>query len=145
MSGFERLLGSGKRNLTPAEGFTGLALCAVGADRQVTREELEELASRLTDLEVFSGFGKAKLLKGVTKVFEIYDDEGHHALLGRSIEAVPLDRTEEAYETVVAVLAADREIPKEEREMMNRLEEEMGVDADRAYEIRREHGIDELA
>lgn len=145
MSGFERLLGTGKRNLTPAEGFTGLALCAVGADRQLTTEEVEEVASRLNDLEVFSGFGKVKLLKGAKKAFEIYDDEGHHTLLGRSIEAVPSGRTREAYETVVAILAADRDVPKEEREMMNRLEEELHIGPDVADEVRRRHGVERKA
>lgn len=141
MSGFERLIGSGKRDLTPGEGFTGLALCAVGADRHVDEEEVKEVAKRLHGLDAFSGFGKVKLVKCAKKVLEIYDERGHQELLDRSVDAIPGDRAEEAFETTVAILAADRRVTDEEQKMMDRIQRELGLERKRAESIRREHGV----
>lgn len=142
MSGFEVLLGSGKRNLTPGEGFTGLALCAVEADRRMEAEELKELASRLTDLEMFSGFGKAKILKGAKKALEIYEERGRETLMERSLDAIPDDQSLKAYETVVAILAADRRITDGERAVMDQIEQELSIADEEARRIRRDNGVE---
>lgn len=142
LSGFEALLGSGKHNLTPAEGFTGLALCAVEADRRVNTEELKELASRLNDLEMFSGFGKAKILKGAKKALEIYEERGRDTLLERSLAAIPDDQAPQAYETVVAILAADRRVTDGERAVMNHIQQELPVAENEAQRMRRAHDVE---
>lgn len=125
VSVFSRVLGSDKRNLTPAEGVTGLAFAAVTADRRIEPEEVKEVASRLNDLEIFEGIGKAKLVKAAKKIFEIAEERDQETLVRRSIQAVPAHLRVDAFRTASHVVAADRQVTDEERELLDRIRNDL--------------------
>lgn len=136
MSGFNTLLGSSHVELTPAEGVVGIAFCAVAADRRITTEELSELASSLSGMDMFSGFGKAKLLKGAKKVYEIAEERGTETLLDRSTEAIPQDMCDDVFRTAAGLIEADEQVTDAERRFLDDLERELDLPTGQARHAR---------
>jgi tellurite resistance protein len=125
---FDKVVGTGSTNLTPAEGFTGIALCAVAADGVITAEEVQGLATALGRTRVFQQLGPRQVNQSFEKVYKIAKDKGTEQLLLLCSQAIPKELRPTAFAIATDLVFADGDVSASERKYIEHIQATLGVD-----------------
>lgn len=132
---FDKVLNKGPDNLTPAEGFTGIALAAVAADGVITQDEIHGLATSLTRTRLFKDASPRQVQGSFEKVAKVARDEGVEALLKRSSEAIPRELRPTAFAIAADLVFADGDVSASERKYLEHIQQSLGVPDAEALKI----------
>lgn len=128
---FDKVLGKGNDALTAAEGFTGIAVCAVAADGVITQDEVQGLAVALTRTRSFKDSSPRQVQASFEKVTRIAKDKGVGELLRMSSEAIPKELRPTAFAIATDLVFADGDVSGSERKYLEEIQRTLGVaDAD---------------
>ena len=132
---FDKVKGISSTNLTPAEGFTGIALCAVAADGVITPEEVQGLSTSLGRTRIFQQLGPRQVKASFEKVHRVAREQGTEALLKLCSEAIPRELRPTAFAIAVDLVFADGEVTGSEQKYVVHIQNTLGVDAPTAEKI----------
>lgn len=117
--------------LTEAEGFCGIAACAMYSDGVLNAEEDDLLIEALLDVDVLQGFDEDALREALVKVSHLASRHGDGHLLQASVDAISPARRPEAFRLAAELILADGEVDTEERQFLERFRHALGIpDAD---------------
>lgn len=124
---FDKVIGKGSSEFTPAEGFTGIALAAVAADGVITPDEVQGLAAALGRTRAFKGANNRQVQGYFEKVTKVAKDEGVESLLKRSAEAVPRELRATAFAIAADLVFADGDVSGSEKKYLEHIQQVLGV------------------
>lgn len=132
---FDKVLGTKTGELTAAEGFTGVVLCAVAADGVVTQEEMQGLAASLSRMRLFRDMNPRQVQNAFEKVVRIAREKGPEELLRQSARAVPRELRPTAFAVAADLLFADQDVSESERAFLERIQKALEVPDSEAVKI----------
>lgn len=132
---FDKVIGTSEDKLTPAEGFTGIALCAVAADGVVTQEEVQGLGTSLARTRLFKDLNPRQVNQAFEKVMKVAKNKGPEQLLQLSSEAIPHELRPTAFAIAADLLFADSEVAESEKKYLEHIQQSLGVPQDLAVKI----------
>lgn len=132
---FDKVLGSGSDKLTEAEGFAGVALCAIASDGMITVEETSGIGTSLTRMKIFQGMTPRQLNGVFEKLVKIIRAKGVDELMTMSAAAVPGDLRATAFAVAADLLMADGTVEPSEKAFLEKIQKSLGVADDLAVKI----------
>lgn len=132
---FDKVLGSGSEQFTPAEGFVGITVCAVAADGVITQDEVNGLATSLTRMRLFKEQNPRQLNASFEKVLKVGRSKGFDQLMKLSSDAIPKDLKPTAFAIAADLLFADGDVADSERKYLEAIQHTLGVPDDLAVKI----------
>lgn len=133
---FDGMLGGGsKKELTKAEAFAGILLAAAGADGHIADEEVSSLCTTTQRMKLFSNIAPNKFGTMMDGLVKILKREGVEKLVERCAEALPDDLRETAFANACDIVLADGVVEDEEKELIEKLQNELDIPGDRALDI----------
>jgi tellurite resistance protein len=128
---FDKVLGSSTDKLTEAEGFAGIALCAIAADGVITEEEAAGLATTLTRMKLYASMSNRDINKIFEKLVKSARSDGLGKLMESSSAAVNPTLKLTAFAMAADLIMADGEVAAQEKTFLERIQKSLGVsDAD---------------
>jgi tellurite resistance protein len=124
---FDKVLGKGNDALTAAEGFTGIAVCAVAADGVITQDEVQGLAVALSRTRSFKDSNPRQVQASFEKVTRLAKDKGVGELLRMSSEAIPKELRPTAFAIATDLVFADGDVSGSERKYLEEIQRTLGV------------------
>jgi uncharacterized tellurite resistance protein B-like protein len=135
---FDSMLGGGgsnKKELTKAEAFAGILLAAAGADGHIADEEIASLCTATQRMKLFSNISPNKFGTMMDGLVKILKREGVEKLVERCSEALPDELRETAFANACDIILADGVVEDEEKELVEKLQNELDIPGDRALDI----------
>ena len=132
---FDKVLGTSSDKLNEAEGFAGVAFCAVAADGVLEQEEQMALVTTLSRMKLYSGMNSRQVGNVFEKLVKIARSEGVDVLLQRAAEATPANLKPTAFAVAADLVMADGHIAGEERKFLEKIQKNLGVDDATALKI----------
>ena len=132
---FDKVIGTGSDKLNEAEGFAGVAFCAVAADGILEQEEQMTLVTTLSRMKLYSGMNNRQVSNVFEKIVKVARGEGIDVLLQRSAEAVPANLKVTAFAVAADLVMADGHIAGEEKKFLEKIQKNLGVDDATALKI----------
>lgn len=128
---FDKVLGGSTDKLNEAEGFAGIALCAIAADGVITEEEAAGLATTLGRMKLYSGMSNRDINKVFEKLIKVARTDGLGKLMELSSAAVTPALKPTAFAMAADLIMADGEVASQEKTFLERIQKALGVnDAD---------------
>lgn len=132
---FDKVLGSGTDKLNEAEGFAGIALCAIAADGMITEEEAMGLGTTLQRMKLYSGMSPRQVNGIFEKLVKVVKGKGVNDLMTMSAVAVPGDLKATAFTVAADLLMADGHVDPAEKKFLETIQKSLGVADDLAVKI----------
>lgn len=133
---FDGMLGGGgKKELSKAEGFAGILLAAAAADGHISDEEVSSLCTTVQRMKMFSNVSSNKFNSMMDTLHKILKREGVDKLVERCAEVLPDDLRETAFANACDIVLADGVVEDEEKELIEKLQNELDIPGDRALDI----------
>lgn len=122
--------------LTPVEGLTAIAVCAVYADGVLSADEDAELAGYLSRMRIFRTLSDRHVEDMLRKVHQLAVRHGDETLLQRSCETLPTNLRPTAYLLATDLLMSDDEFGDDEQHFLQDLQRRLALDDPTAARIR---------
>lgn len=132
---FDKVLGTSNDKFNEAEGFAGIALCAVAADGVITEEEAAGLGTTLSRMNTFSGMNNRDINKIFEKLLKVLRAQGAENLVTLSAAAVKKDLRVTAFTVATDLLMADGTVAPEEKRFLEKIQKSLDVSDDLAVKI----------
>lgn len=132
---FDKVLGGGNDKLNEAEGFAGIALCAVAADGVITEEEAAGLGTSLSRMNLYSGMSNRDVNKIFEKLLKVLRAQGAENLMSLSAAAVTKDLRPTAFAVATDLLMADGTVDAKEKRYLEQIQKSLDVSDDLAVKI----------
>ena len=132
---FDKVLGGGNDKLNEAEGFAGIALCAIASDGMITEEEAAGLGTTLSRMKLFRGMSNRDVNKIFEKLLKMAKSQGVETLMIQSAEAVKPELRPTAFTVAADLLFADGDVSPEERRYLEKIQKNLGVNDDLALKV----------
>ncbi|HEV8360604.1 MAG TPA: tellurite resistance TerB family protein [Candidatus Thermoplasmatota archaeon] len=124
---FDKVLGGTPTSLTPAEGFTGIAVAAVAADGVITQDEVAGLAVSLARTRLFKESNPRQINASFEKVVKIAKEKGVDELLKLSSQAIPGELRPTAFAIATDLVFADGDVSESEKKYLEKIQHTLGV------------------
>ena len=133
---FDKVLGtSATDKLNEAEGFAGIALCAIAADGVITEEEAAGLGTNLSRMQLYSGMSPREINKIFEKLVKTARSDGLQKVLDLSSAAVTPNLRPTAFAVATDLLMADGNVAPEEKRFLEKIQKSLNVDDAMALKI----------
>ncbi len=124
---FDKVLGSSTDKLTEAEGFAGIALCAIAADGVITEEEAAGLATTLGRMKLYASMSNRDINKIFEKLIKVARSDGLGKVMEMSSAAVTPGLKPTAFAMAADLIMADGEVAAQEKTFLERIQKSLGV------------------
>jgi tellurite resistance protein len=136
MGMFGDLFGGGEpKELSKQEAFTGILLAAAAADGHISDEEATGLWTAIERMKLFSNFTPDKFKRMIDNLLKILKKGGPELLIERCAPAVPDELKVTAFINACDIVLADGVVEPEEKELVEKLQNRLGVPGDDAMDI----------
>jgi tellurite resistance protein len=134
---FDTLLGgTGETGrLSPQEAFAGILMGASACDGHFAEDETRGLVNSLIRMKLFSRFSEKQFDQMLDRLHGMIKRNGVPALIERCIPSLPPELRDTAYANACNIVLADGVAEQAEREFMNRLQHQLGIDNNSATAI----------
>ncbi len=132
---FDKVLGGGSDKLNEAEGFAGIALCAIAADGMITDEEAAGLSTTLARMKIFQAMSPKQQQQAFEKCLRLAKSKGVPELMSQAAQAVPGDLRSTAFTIAADLLMADGHVDPAEKQFLEKIQKSLGVADDLAVKI----------
>lgn len=134
---FDRVKGvkDAETKLTKEESFAAISLAAVAADGVITDEEAQGMIVGLVRMKMFAGYSSNQMGAMLNKLVGIVRKQGLDVLLGLAKEGLSPDMRETAFAVATDLALADGEIAGKEKEVLTKIQQDLGIAEDRAVNI----------
>ena len=128
---FDKVLGGTTDKLNEAEGFAGIALCAIAADGVITEEEAAGLATTLGRMKLYGGMSNRDINKMFEKLIRTARSDGLGKVMDLASAAISPPLKQTAFAMAADLIMADGEVAAQEKTFLERIQKSLGVmDAD---------------
>lgn len=121
--------------LDKAEGFAAIMLAVVAADGDISDEEAEDFTARAARMRLFADMSGSPFHKMIEKLCRILKRETPEDLIKRAVPALTPELRETAFVVAVDMVFADGSVEDEEKELVEKLQAELGISDDLAAKI----------
>lgn len=132
---FDKVFGKKDEKLNEAEGFAGIALCAVAADGRITEEEAISLGMNLMNRKLYQGYSDKEMRAVFNKLVSIVNDEGVNALIDKSAAVISQELKPTAFAVTTELLLADGIMEEKEKKFLERVQKALGLPDETAMKI----------
>ena len=134
---FDSLFGGGDsgKAVTKHEAFTGILLAAAAADGHIADEEARGLWTIIERMKLFSNFTPDKFNRMMDVLLKILKKGGPELLIEKCVPDLPDELRETAFANACDIVLADGVVEDEERELIEKLQNELEIPGDEAMEI----------
>jgi len=135
---FDNLFGgseSSGRGITKHEAFTGILLAAAAADGHIADEEARSLWTTIERMKLFSNFTPDKFNRMIDVLLKILKKGGPELLIEKCVPEVPDELRETVFANACDIVLADGVVEDEERELIEKLQNELEIPGDEAMDI----------
>ncbi len=126
---------SGSKDVTKHEAFTGILLAAAAADGHISDEEARGLWTTIERMKLFGNFTPDKFQRMIDNLLKILKKGGPDLLVERCAPAVPEELRVTAFANACDIVLADGVVEPEEKELIEKLQNRLGVPGDDAMDI----------
>ncbi|MCX6650553.1 MAG: tellurite resistance TerB family protein [Methanomassiliicoccales archaeon] len=124
-----------KVKLSKEEAFAGVSLASIAADGVITDEEAHGLYMALLRTKMFSGYNEHQMSSMLNKLINIIKRQGVDALVMMSKESLPEELKATAFAVATDLALADGDIVEEEKKLLTKIQQTLGVPEDEAVKI----------
>lgn len=121
--------------LSKEEAFSAVSLVSVAADGVITEEEARGLFVQLYRMKMFSGYNDNQMSSMFNKLINIIKKKGMDALVVMAKESLPEDMKATAFAVATDLALADGEIAEEEKMLLTKIQQSLGIPEDEAVKI----------
>jgi tellurite resistance protein len=121
--------------LTKEESFASISLAAVAADGIITEEEAQGMVVGLVRMKLFAGYGSSQMGAMLNKLVGIIRKQGLDSLLAMAKEGLSPEMRETAFAVATDLTLADGEIASKEKDILTKIQQDLGIPEDRAVNI----------
>ncbi len=134
---FDSLFGGneGGKAVTKHEAFTGILLAAAAADGHIADEEARGLWTIIGRMKLFSNFTPDKFNRMMDVLLKILKKGGPELLIEKCVPQVPDELRETVFANACDLVLADGVVEDEERELIEKLQNELEIPGDEAMDI----------
>lgn len=132
---FDKVLSSSPDKLTEAEGMAGIALSAIASDGMITEEEAAGLGTSLSRMKLFNGMSNRDINKIFERLIKVARADGVDKLLDLSSTAIRAELKQTAFAVAADLLMADGDVAPEEKQFLEKIQKNLGVNDDIALKI----------
>lgn len=124
-----------KEKLSKEEAFAAVSLASIAADGVITEEEARGLYIILLRTKMFSGYNDKQMSSMLNKLVNIVKRQGVDALVMLSKDSLPEELKATAFAVATDLALADGEIAEEEKKLLTKIQQTLGVPEAKAIEI----------
>ncbi len=121
--------------LTKEESFAAISLATIAADGIITEEEAQGLVVGLVRMKLYAGYNGNQMGALLNKLIGIIKKQGIDALVAMAKESLPQDMRETAFAVAADLALADGEIANQEKEILTKIQQGLGIAEDKAVNI----------
>ncbi len=134
---FDKIIGgsAGDRPLTVEESFAAVLLVAVAADGHVSDEEKREFGSIVNRVRLYRAVNGDQFAAMMDKLHGLLRREGPEKLVARAAETLPPELRETGFALAADLVLADGSVETEEKELLELLQRQLGLDDGTALRI----------
>jgi tellurite resistance protein len=121
--------------LTKEESFASISLAAIAADGMITEEEAQGMILGLVRMKMFAGYNPNQMSAMMNKLVGIVRKQGLDSLLNMAKEGLSPDMRETAFAVATDLALADGEIAAKEKEILTKMQQDLGIPEDKAVNI----------
>jgi len=121
--------------LSKDEAFAAVSLASIAADGVITEEEARGFYIGLSRTKMFSNYNDKQMSSLLNKLVNIIKKQGVEALVMMSKESLPADLKATAFAVATDLALADGEIGDEEKSLLTKIQQTLGVPEDEAVKI----------
>ncbi|HYH69606.1 MAG TPA: tellurite resistance TerB family protein [Urbifossiella sp.] len=134
---FDNLFGGGEsgKGVSKQEAFTGILLAAAAADGVIASEEARGLWNTIERMKLFSNFTPDKFNRMIENLLKILKRGGPELLIEKCVPELPDELRETAFANACDIVLADGVVEDEERELIEKLQNELEIPGDEAMDI----------
>lgn len=121
--------------LSKEEAFVAVSLVSVAADGVITEEEARGLFVQLYRMKMFSGYNDNQMSSMFNKLINIIKKKGMDSLVVMAKESLPEDMKATAFAVATDLALADGEIAEEEKMLLTKIQQSLGIPEDEAVKI----------
>ena len=134
---FDSLFGGGEggKGVTKQEAFTGILLAAAAADGHISEEEAQGLWTAIERMKLFSNFTPDKFKRMMDTLLKILKKGGPDMLVDKCVPALPDELRDTAFANACDLVLADGVVEDEEKKLIEKLQNRLGIAGDEAMDI----------
>jgi tellurite resistance protein len=133
---FDNLFGgSEKKDLTKAEAFAGVLLCAVASDGHISGEEAQGLITILSRMRLYDNWTNEKFNNMLNRLLGMVKREGVSDMMRRCSDSIPEDLHETVFANACDLVLADGVVEDEEKDFLDDLQRMLNISGDEAITI----------
>lgn len=121
--------------LTKEESFASISLVAIAADGVITEEEAQGMVVGLVRMKMYAGYNSNQMGAMLNKLVGIIRKQGIDALLSMAKEGLSPDMKETAFAVATDLALADGEIAEKEKQILTKIQQDLGIPEDKAVTI----------
>lgn len=127
---FDKLFQAAPENtkLTQQEAFAGIAVAIAGADGSIATSEWDGIVNYIRRLSIYDNFSGPAFDKLFDKLFRILKSSGSAALVKASSEGLAEELKLTAFACAVDIALADGVLEDSEKEIINQIATELGIE-----------------
>ena len=124
-----------KVKLSKEEAFAAVSLVAIAADGVITEEEARGMFVQFYRMRTFAGYNDNQMSSMLNKLINIIKKQGLDALVGLAKESLPENMRATAFAVATDLALADGEIAEEEKKLLTKVQQSLGLPEDEAVKI----------
>ncbi|OPX61469.1 MAG: Tellurite resistance protein TerB [Methanomassiliicoccales archaeon PtaB.Bin215] len=124
-----------KVKLSKEEAFAAVSLVAIAADGVITEEEARGMFVQFYRMRTFAGYNDNQMSSMLNKLINIIKKQGLDALVGLAKESLPENMRATAFAVATDLALADGEIAEEEKRLLTKVQQSLGLPEDEAVKI----------
>lgn len=133
---FDKVFGKAEdEKMDKAEGFAGLALCAIAADGVITEEEVLALSTNMMNRKLYQGYSDKQMRAIFNKLSNIAKSQGVEVLIQKSAAAIPDDLKPTVFAVATDLLLADGIMAESEKKFLEKVQKALGISDETALKI----------
>lgn len=135
---FDNMFGGneGGKPLTKHEAFAGILLAASAVDGHIASEEISNLITAVSRMQLFSNFNDDKYSRMFDRLLKILKkDDGVELLIEKCVQELPDELRETAFANACDIVLADGVVEPEEKALIEKLQNELEIPGDEAMDI----------
>lgn len=135
---FDKILGVGDSQavtLDKREAFTSVLLVAVASDGHISSEESEAFIAVSNRMQLFRDQPPSQFNSMINKLVGILTKQGPAFLLQKAHEALPCELRETAFAVATDLIFADGVLEVEEKNLLEELQESLGIEEEMAIRV----------
>jgi len=133
---FDKVLGVEKgQPFGPHEGFAGVLLGASACDGHIAEDELQSLFTMLARMKMYQRYGDKQWSQLMNRLVGVLKRRGVDELLDQAVQALPAELNETVFANAVDIVLADGIVEEDEKEFIDKLQTQLGIDSKTAVTI----------